>query len=98
MGSLNPYTHQLNSITAGISSLSKICLVEQMIDINEDARPPTLTDTIDFNFVGLRIETGEVDVAGNYSNMSSDIGPYAHTTDCWYRRCIDAATSRSPLQ
>jgi 2-methylaconitate cis-trans-isomerase PrpF len=35
---------------------------------------------IDYTFVGLGIETDEVDVAGNCGNMISAVGPYAYNT------------------
>ncbi|KAH9875167.1 hypothetical protein J1614_004657 [Plenodomus biglobosus] len=90
MGSGDPYGRQLDGMGAGISSLSKICLVEPF------ARAPTSSDKdgqplqegheisekqepdVDYTFVGLGIENDEVDVAGNCGNMSSAIGPYAY--------------------
>ncbi|KAH7122221.1 PrpF protein [Dendryphion nanum] len=63
---------------AGISSLSKICLVER-----RDPFQPTPVKgafRLDYTFVGLGIESDEVDVAGNCGNMSSAIGPYAYNS------------------
>ncbi|KAF2024365.1 DUF453-domain-containing protein [Setomelanomma holmii] len=57
---------------AGISSLSKICLVEPYSEMKKQELD------IDYSFVGLGIESDEVDVAGNCGNMSSAIGPYAY--------------------
>ncbi|KAF2470600.1 DUF453-domain-containing protein [Lindgomyces ingoldianus] len=54
---------------AGISSLSKICLVERH-----------KKHYIDYTFVGLGVKDDEVDVAGNCGNMSSAIGPYAYNS------------------
>ncbi|KAF2200521.1 DUF453-domain-containing protein [Delitschia confertaspora ATCC 74209] len=68
MGSPDPYGRQLDGMGAGVSSLSKICLVEP--SEREDA-------DVDYTFVGIGIERDEVDMAGNCGNMSSAIGPYA---------------------
>jgi 2-methylaconitate cis-trans-isomerase PrpF len=82
MGSGDPYGRQLDGMGAGISSLSKICLVEPYgkRTANEvrsgDGRDQQELD-IDYTFVGLGIENDEVDIAGNCGNMSSAIGPYA---------------------
>ncbi|KAJ9649252.1 hypothetical protein H2201_004259 [Coniosporium apollinis] len=68
MGSPDPYSRQLDGLGAGVSSLSKICLVSrserQDVDVN-------------YTFVGIGIEQDEVDTAGNCGNMSAAIGPYA---------------------
>ncbi|KAF2190785.1 DUF453-domain-containing protein [Zopfia rhizophila CBS 207.26] len=69
MGSPDPYGRQLDGMGAGISSLSKICLVQ---------RSKTPVSHVDYTFVGLGIEKDEVDMAGNCGNMSSAIGPYAY--------------------
>jgi 2-methylaconitate cis-trans-isomerase PrpF len=53
---------------AGVSSLSKICLVEPSENADAD---------VDYTFVGIGIERDEVDFAGNCGNMSAAIGPYA---------------------
>lgn len=103
MGSGDSYGRQLDGMGAGISSLSKICLVEPHgkriapgvtatrfrtgyggIDAaRESAREArqNVDDQevdVDYTFVGLGIESNEVDVAGNCGNMSSAIGPYAY--------------------
>ncbi|KAJ4340791.1 hypothetical protein N0V95_007399 [Ascochyta clinopodiicola] len=104
MGSGDPYARQLDGMGAGISSLSKICLVEphgtrtvvpkqaiadrvayQSLDGARQllehvaARGDAVGGVdIDYTFVGLGIESDEVDVAGNCGNMSSAIGPYAY--------------------
>ncbi|KAH4225627.1 hypothetical protein HBI06_114550 [Parastagonospora nodorum] len=82
MGSGDPYGRQLDGMGAGISSLSKICLVEpygkRMIeDKSWDVKEELALD-VDYTFVGLGIENNEVDVAGNCGNMSAAIGPYAY--------------------
>lgn len=60
---------------AGISSLSKICLVEPYRNKQEKESGDA---HVDYTFVGLGIENNEVDTAGNCGNMSSAIGPYAY--------------------
>jgi 2-methylaconitate cis-trans-isomerase PrpF len=79
MGSGDPYGRQLDGMGAGISSLSKICLVEPYRKrvANPEAFQKQELD-VDYTFVGLGIENDEVDVAGNCGNMSSAIGPYAY--------------------
>ncbi|KAJ8111158.1 hypothetical protein OPT61_g6176 [Boeremia exigua] len=104
MGSGDLFGRQLDGMGAGISSLSKICLVEpygtrnivskqavaeriqrQSLDRarqllqNVVARGDAVDGIdVDYTFVGLGIESNEVDVAGNCGNMSSAIGPYAY--------------------
>lgn len=91
MGSGDPYGRQLDGMGAGISSLSKICLVEpygkRAVQAGLESRQhQSAADSsageeeldIDYTFVGLGIENDEVDVAGNCGNMSSAIGPYAY--------------------
>ncbi|KAI8934686.1 hypothetical protein NX059_008377 [Plenodomus lindquistii] len=83
MGSGDPYGRQLDGMGAGISSLSKICLVEPFVDASESLQEGRETNEkqeadVDYTFVGLGIENHEVDVAGNCGNMSSAIGPYAY--------------------
>lgn len=75
MGSRDPYGRQLDGMGAGISSLSKICLVEPY-GANENRDQEEID--VDYTFVGLGIENDEVDVAGNCGNMSSAIGPFAY--------------------
>lgn len=102
MGSGDPYGRQLDGMGAGISSLSKICLVEPHGETLEeilgrhknswgiDESKSRLGQGthwdyqsagdphVDYTFVGMGIESPEVDVAGNCGNMSSAIGPYAY--------------------
>lgn len=69
MGTPDPNGRQLDGFGAGISSLSKICLVDPCTsDPNAD---------VTYTFVGLGIETPIVDMAGNCGNMSSAVGPFA---------------------
>ncbi|KAF2796835.1 DUF453-domain-containing protein [Melanomma pulvis-pyrius CBS 109.77] len=79
MGSPDPYGRQLDGMGAGISSLSKICLVERMkkkIQVGTDDVEHRVG--IDYTFVGIGIDNDLVDVAGNCGNMSSAVGPYAY--------------------
>lgn len=77
MGSGDLYGRQLDGMGAGISSLSKICLVEpyKKTIVQEEQHID-----LDYTFVGLGIENTEVDVAGNCGNMSAAIGPYAYNS------------------
>ncbi|OCK83216.1 DUF453 domain protein [Lepidopterella palustris CBS 459.81] len=70
MGSPDPYSRQLDGLGAGISSLSKICVVSPSSSSDASA-------DVDYTFVGIGIENSEVDMAGNCGNMSAAIGPYA---------------------
>jgi 2-methylaconitate cis-trans-isomerase PrpF len=81
MGSPDPYSRQLDGMGAGISSLSKICLVERMrkkLDPEKDGIDNRIG--IDYTFVGIGIENNEVDIAGNCGNMISAVGPYAYNS------------------
>jgi 2-methylaconitate cis-trans-isomerase PrpF len=81
MGSPDPYGRQLDGMGAGISSLSKICLVERMrkkLDPERDGIENSIG--IDYTFVGIGIENNEVDIAGNCGNMISAVGPYAYNS------------------
>ncbi|KAF2256967.1 DUF453-domain-containing protein [Trematosphaeria pertusa] len=81
MGSGDPYGRQLDGMGAGISSLSKICLVEPYGKAQATAAKQQGEEAqahIDYTFVGLGIENDEVDIAGNCGNMSSAIGPFAY--------------------
>ncbi|KAE9971047.1 hypothetical protein EG327_010008 [Venturia inaequalis] len=70
IGSNDPHGRQLNGMGAGVSSLSKICLVEPA--------PPEAEAEADilYTFVGMGIEGDEVDLNGNCGNMAAAIGPY----------------------
>ena len=70
MGSPDPqYRRQLNGMGGGVSSLSKICVVG----------PPSSSGDVDveYTFVQVGIEDGELDVSGNCGNLSSMIGVFA---------------------
>lgn len=68
MGSPDPNGRQLDGMGAGISSLSKICVIAPSKHPEAD---------VDYTFVGIGIENDEVDYAGNCGNMSSAVGPFA---------------------
>ena len=68
MGSPDQYGRQLNGMGSGISSTSKICVVEK------STRPDI---DVDYTFVQVGIKDGSLDTAGNCGNMTSAVGPYA---------------------
>ncbi|TBU33385.1 PrpF protein [Dichomitus squalens] len=75
MGSPDPhYRRQLNGMGGGVSSLSKICVVG----------PPSSAQSgvdVEYTFVQVGIEDGELDVSGNCGNLSSMIGVFALDED-----------------
>ncbi|KAF2017056.1 DUF453-domain-containing protein [Aaosphaeria arxii CBS 175.79] len=77
MGTPDPNGRQLDGMGAGISSLSKICLVEPFRKPVGEHKEDVF---LDYTFVGVGIESDEVDVAGNCGNMSSAIAPYAYNS------------------
>src|ERR1700761_3491335 len=68
MGSPDPYGRQLNGMGAGISSLSKACVVAPSNSTEAD---------VDYTFYAVGVKEDEVDVAGNSGNIIAAIGPYA---------------------
>jgi len=69
MGSPDPkHARQLDGMGSGVSSTSKVCILER--SEREDA-------DVDFTFVQVGITDGELDWAGNCGNMSSVVGPAA---------------------
>jgi hypothetical protein len=84
IGAPDPYARQLNGLGAGISSLSKVCIVAA----DEQARANDCD--VSYTFAGIGIEKPEVDYNGNCGNMSSAIGPYAFNkrllgrAETWY--------------
>lgn len=86
IGSNDLHGRQLNGMGAGVSSLSKICLVEPA--------PAGAEADILYTFVGMGIEGSEVDYNGNCGNMAAAIGPYAFNENLvipvnWSKRLID---------
>lgn len=68
MGSPDPYARQLNGVGGGVSSVSKICLVE----------PSTRDDAdVDYTFVQVAVRDASIDMSGNCGNMLSAVGPFA---------------------
>ena len=68
MGSPDSFGRQLNGMGSGISSTSKVCVIEK------SSRPGI---DVDYTFVQVGIKDGRLDVAGNCGNMSSVVGPFA---------------------
>jgi hypothetical protein len=62
IGAPDRHGRQLNGMGAGISSLSKICIVR----LRDPADPVA---ELDYTFVGIGIENDEVDYAGNCGNV-----------------------------
>jgi 2-methylaconitate cis-trans-isomerase PrpF len=84
IGAPDPYQRQLNGLGAGISSLSKVCIVAA------DEHAKANKCDVSYTFVGIGIEKAEVDYNGNCGNMSAAIGPYAFNkrllerSEAWY--------------
>ncbi|PIL35480.1 hypothetical protein GSI_02208 [Ganoderma sinense ZZ0214-1] len=73
MGSPDPvYRRQLNGMGGGVSSLSKICVVGPPSGsaVNSDV-------DVEYTFVQVGIDDGELDLSGNCGNLSSMIGVFA---------------------
>lgn len=68
MGSPDGYGRQLDGMGSGISSTSKVCVIER------STRPGI---DVDYTFVQVGIKDGKLDMAGNCGNMSSAVGPIA---------------------
>lgn len=68
MGSPDSFGRQLNGMGSGISSTSKICVVERSSKPGID---------VEYTFVQVGIKDGHLDMAGNCGNMSSAVGPFA---------------------
>lgn len=68
MGSPDPGKRQLDGMGGGLSSLSKICVID----------PPSRPDAdVDYTFVQVPVTDGPPDYSSNCGNMSSAIGPFA---------------------
>jgi 2-methylaconitate cis-trans-isomerase PrpF len=68
LGSPDPSGRQLDGLGTGISSLSKVCVVEK--SQRED------TD-VDYTFIQVGVRNGELDYSSNCGNMSAAVGPFA---------------------
>ncbi len=66
---LDRYYRQTDGLGAGISSLSKICVVSPSTHPSAD---------IDYTFAAVGITSSDVDFSGNCGNMLSAVGPYAY--------------------
>ncbi|EAW08992.1 DUF453 domain protein [Aspergillus clavatus NRRL 1] len=71
IGSPDPYGRQLDGMGGGISSLSKICVVNKSARLDAD---------VDYTFVSLGVKNCDVDYSSNCGNMVSAVGPYAVDT------------------
>lgn len=68
IGSPDPYGRQLDGMGGGVSSVSKVCVVE----------PSSRSDAdIDYTFAQVQVKKAEVDYSANCGNMSSAMGPFA---------------------
>ncbi len=68
MGSPDPHGRQLDGMGGGVSSVSKICIVEPSAQPDAD---------IDYTFVQVAVREGRIDLSGNCGNMLSAVGPFA---------------------
>ncbi len=68
IGSPDPNGRQLDGMGGGISSLSKICVIEPTTRAGAD---------VDYTFAQVSVKDAAVDYSGNCGNMSSAIGPFA---------------------
>lgn len=68
MGSPDPYMRQLNGMGGGVSSLSKVAILEKSEHPDAD---------INYTFGQVLINEGKVDYSGNCGNISSAVGPFA---------------------
>lgn len=68
MGSPDPYGRQLNGMGGGVSSLSKVCIVNQSSHPDAD---------VDYTFGQVIVKEKRVNYQNNCGNMSAAIGPYA---------------------
>ena len=68
LGSPDPYGRQLNGMGGGVSSLSKVCVIQ--VSRRDDA-------DVDYTFVQMGIKDGNMDLAGTCGNMTAAVGPFA---------------------
>ena len=68
MGSPDPHGRQLDGMGGGVSSVSKICVVERSVRTDAD---------VDYTFVQVVVREGRIDMSGNCGNMLSAVGPFA---------------------
>lgn len=68
IGSPDPYQRQLNGMGGGISSLSKVVVIERSTRADVD---------IDYTFVQIAVDKPVADYGQACGNLSSAVGPYA---------------------
>jgi len=68
MGSPDPYERQLNGMGGGLSSVSKVCIIER-------SRVPEAD--IDYTFVQVEVRSARADYNGSCGSMASAMGPFA---------------------
>jgi 2-methylaconitate isomerase len=68
IGSPDPYGRQLNGMGGGLSSLSKVCIIEPSNRPDAD---------VDYTFAQVLVKEARVDYGSNCGNMSSAVGPFA---------------------
>ncbi|KAI0775107.1 DUF453 domain-containing protein [Trametes elegans] len=85
MGSPDPvHRRQLNGMGGGVSSLSKICVV------GPPSTPERASEAdVEYTFVQVGIEDGELDLSGNCGNLSSMIGVFALDEGLCLSRDVD---------
>jgi 2-methylaconitate isomerase len=68
LGSPDPYGRQLNGMGGGLSSVSKVCVVETSDRSDAD---------VDYTFVQVVVKADRIDMSGNCGNMLAAVGPFA---------------------
>jgi 2-methylaconitate isomerase len=68
MGSPDPYGRQLNGMGGGLSSVSKVVIIDA------PSRPDA---DVDYLFAQVSVDQAVVDYGANCGNMSAAVGPYA---------------------
>lgn len=79
MGSPDYYGRQLDGLGGGISSLSKAVVVNPRL-----ASPHALNSEdikVDYTFIQVGVEDGELDFSGNCGNLTAAVGPHAVNSD-----------------
>ncbi|KAG8908822.1 hypothetical protein FRB99_003060 [Tulasnella sp. 403] len=84
IGSPDPYGRQLNGMGGGISSLSKVVLVDRSNRPGVDVE-----GLLQYEFVQVGIQDSVIDTSGNCGNLSSAVGPYALATGLYDASQLD---------
>jgi 2-methylaconitate cis-trans-isomerase PrpF len=79
------YWRQLDGLGAGISSLSKVCVISPTTHSAAD---------VDYTFAAVGVGSSDVDFHANCGNMSSAIGPFAYNHGLVPRGNQDSVTVR----